>query len=569
MSPGVVRRLLVLLRGQRVLVAVSVVCRVVNHGLGVAIPASAVAFIPSVANRTLGLGTAVLALTVLALVKGMFRYLEQYTGHAVAFRLLADLRNRVFRWLERLEPGRLQDERSGDLVARVSGDIDRVEPFYAHTIAPAIAAVVVPTLALVALGALAGAGVALALALFVVAYLAVVPWIGARTATHIGPQARQLAGDAAAAVADTVQGAREVAVLEAGDRVVGRIAESDETRAKVEDGLARAAATRSLLGGLIAGGSIVSVAVIGVANGLGFQTLAISLVVAWTIWATVRSLEQVVPDTEQSLAAASRLFALEDLDSQSSGDAGSPKSGEVRFEVVTVRSGSKTLVDSLDLSVPSGTFLGVVGPSGSGKTTLIHALLRHRDPEAGRVWLGGTQVGDLSPQALAESISVVPQRPAIFAGTIATNLRIAHPGAGDSDLREALARVRLLEWVDGLELGLDTPVGERGVGMSGGQIQRLALARVLLRDPSVLVLDEATSELDAPTEQAILDEVHSERSGRTLIVVAHRLETMVDADVIAVMDRGRLVELGSHDELRQRGGLYAALWERHLDMLSL
>jgi ABC-type multidrug transport system fused ATPase/permease subunit len=135
-------------------------------------------------------------------------------------------------------------------------------------------------------------------------------------------------------------------------------------------------------------------------------------------------------------------------------------------------------------------------------------------------------------------------------------------------MRAALARASLLDWVDGLALGLETPVGERGVGMSGGQLQRLTLARAFLRDPAVLVLDEATSELDPGTEAAVLEEVYSERGRRTLVVVAHRMVTVVPADVIAVMDRGRLVELGTHDALLERDGLYAALWRRHEDLVA-
>jgi ATP-binding cassette, subfamily B, bacterial len=218
--------------------------------------------------------------------------------------------------------------------------------------------------------------------------------------------------------------------------------------------------------------------------------------------------------------------------------------------------------------VPSGSLVGIVGPSGSGKSSLVETLVRHRDPSYGSVLIGGQPVVGLSLPALRGAVSLVPQRLDVFHGTIASNLQIARPEAGIEEMRQALERARLLDWVDGLDGGLDTPIGEGGVGLSGGQAQRLALARAFLRDPRVLILDEATSELDTETERSVLDEVYSERGRRTLIVVAHRMETVVSADQIAVMDGGRLVELGTHDDLVAAGGLYAALWARHADMLA-
>jgi ABC-type multidrug transport system fused ATPase/permease subunit len=282
----------------------------------------------------------------------------------------------------------------------------------------------------------------------------------------------------------------------------------------------------------------------------------------------LRPLEEIIPDTEQSLAAASRLFELEDLEPQVAGDLGRPNDGEVRFERVSVQGGGLVMVESVDLIVPAGSFVGIVGPSGSGKSSLVATLVRQRDPSYGRVLIGGRPVEDLSPTALRAAVALVPQRLDVFHGTITSNLQIARPSAGIEEMTQALERASLLDWVHGLDRGLETPIGEGGIGLSGGQAQRLALARAFLRDPRVLVLDEATSELDTVTESAVLDEVYGERGGRTLIVVAHRMETVMSADQIAVMDGGRLVELGVHDDLVAASGLYAALWARHEDMLA-
>ena len=571
MRVGVTRRLLHLMKGQRWLMAVSASCRIVNQGLGVLIPALAAGFVVGVVEGSVpGLGTIVLVLVGLALVKGLFRYLEQFTGHAVAFRLLALLRNRVFRWLERVEPAALEGRRSGDLVARVSGDISRVEPFYAHTIAPAAAAVVVPAISVVGLLAVAGRPPALTLSGFVVLYLVVVPWLGRRSAERIGPQVRRMAGEAAAEVSDIVQGAQEIAVLGAGQRVLDEADRSDLERVAAEQQLARGSGRRALAGGLISAGAVVAVAAVAVAADLDALGLVVSIVVAWTVMTPLRALEEIAPDTEQALAAAARLFDLEDMEPQVRGQTSfdARSSRGVGFRDLSVQVGDSVLVDRVDLEVESGRFVGVVGPSGSGKSTLVQTLVRHRDPSSGRVEVGGRDVAELTPADLANAVALVPQRPDVFHGSLRSNLLVARPDATSPELLAALDRARLRGWVEALEAGLDTRVGERGLGLSGGQLQRLAMARAFLRDPAVLVLDEATSELDPETETEVLGEVLAERGKRTLIVVAHRMETVTTADLIAVMDRGRLVELGKHEELKARAGLYAALWERHEDMLA-
>ncbi len=407
MSGDVIARLLRLLEGHRGLMAISALCRVVNQTLAVAIPAVAVAFVVEVADVSAReLGSVVWILVGLAVVKGLFRYLEQFTGHAVAFRLLAVLRNQVYRWLARLEPARLQDERSGDLVARVSGDISRVEPFYAHTIAPLVAAVLVPMVSLSALAWLFDPLPALVLAGVIVIYLGVVPWIGRRRIEALGPAVRRMAGQSAGAVADIVQGAHEIAVLDAGSDVLEKTVGAGHDLVAIRSSLARSSARRVLAGGVVSALAVVLVAAVGTLADLGLETVAVSLAVAWTVMTSVRSLEEIVPDTEQALAAAGRLFELEDLQPQSTGHAAvSDDPSHVHFEEVTVAAGDSTLVDRIDLEVAPGSFLGVVGPSGSGKSTLVQTIVRHRDPASGRVMLGSRDVGELSSSELSRTVA--------------------------------------------------------------------------------------------------------------------------------------------------------------------
>jgi ABC-type multidrug transport system fused ATPase/permease subunit len=573
MTIDVVTRLLGLLRPEWRLVVVSVVSRISNNALSVAIPAVAAGFVVSAAEvGTPGVGEAVATLGGLALVKGGFRYLEQFTGHAVAFRLLAVLRNEVFRWLKRLEPGSLESDRSGDLVARVAGDIDRLEPFYAHTIAPLASAICVPAIAIVGLALVVGPGPSLALTPFVIAYLAV-PWLGLSGSALARSEARRLSGESAGALADLVQGSREIAILGAVSRVMSATARSDRVLATLTLAQSASSARRSLIGWVISGGALIAVTVVSASEYTsGEVTLAglcVSIVVAWAVMTPLRALEQIAPDSASALVSAARLFELEDRAPQTYGTAGfdSAAPADVRFHAVTVTAGGANILESVDLVVGDGAFVGVVGPSGSGKSTLVQTLVRYRDPESGHVSLGDRIVLDLAPGVLSQAIAVVPQRPDIFFGSVASNLEVARPGATEQQMLHALERACLLSWLGDLEAGLDTPIGELGLGLSGGQIQRLALARVFLRDPKVLILDEATSELDSGTERAILDGVLADRGSRTVIVVAHRMETLVSADLILVMDGGRLVETGTHLDLRSAGGLYSHLWARHDDVL--
>ncbi len=234
--------------------------------------------------------------------------------------------------------------------------------------------------------------------------------------------------------------------------------------------------------------------------------------------------------------------------------------GEVRFEHVGHRydSGPEALHD-IDLTVPAGSSLALVGPTGAGKSTLAWTVARLHDPTSGRVLIDGVDVRDLDPESLSAVVGVVTQETYLVHDTIRANLQLAKPGADDDELWLALAAARVDDVVATLPDGLDTVVGARGHRFSGGERQRLALARTILRNPPVLVLDEATSALDTRTEQAVTDAIADLSRGRTTITIAHRLSTIRNADQIAVLDHGELVELGSHDELLARGGLYAGL----------
>jgi ATP-binding cassette subfamily B protein len=279
------------------------------------------------------------------------------------------------------------------------------------------------------------------------------------------------------------------------------------------------------------------------------------------------ALAEVWGEVSQTAGAAERIVELLQLEPAIKAPAlplalpAKPR-GEVRFENVSYAYPSRretNVLSGVSFSAASGERIAVVGPSGGGKSTLFHLLLRFDDPQSGKIFLDGVELAKTDPREVRKKIALVPQEPAIFAASIAENIRYGKPGASDAEVRRAAETALVDEFVRVLPQGYDTPVGERGVTLSGGQRQRLAIARAVLRDAPVLLLDEATSALDAESEALVQKALERIMAGRTSLVIAHRLATVLGADRIVVLQTGKVVEEGTHAALSASNGLYSRL----------
>ena len=280
-----------------------------------------------------------------------------------------------------------------------------------------------------------------------------------------------------------------------------------------------------------------------------------------------------------SLAAIDRLFAFFDVEPEVADDPkGAPlkvSRAAITFDRVSFaysahgNGGMREVLHGVDLKVEPGTTIALVGRSGAGKTTLASLIPRFYDPSSGRILIDGVDIASVTLKSLRDSIGIVPQDAVLFSATVRENVHYGRPGASDADVWCALEQANIRDFIESLPNGLDTTIGERGMKPSTGQRQRLALARIFLKDPPILILDEATSGLDSEVENLIHDAVRRLMKGRTSVLIAHRLATAVGADLIVVLDQGKLVETGTHEQLVARGGVYAQLYHEQTRKLAI
>jgi ATP-binding cassette subfamily C protein CydCD len=513
------------------------------------------------------------ALFVLAPAAGVLHWVESWIAQDMAFRLLAEMRVDLFNKVVRLAPAYLVRRRTGDLVAMATEDVEMVEFFFAHTIAPAFVAVLVPSVAIAVLGAF-HAGLAAALLPFL-AVVVVSPFVLRRRIDRLASRDREALGELNAFGVDSVQGLTEVIAFQQEPRRKAAFVELVKKHHAVrlpffgdltlQTVLVEVMTTFGGLAVVLAGGLLVQNDV------MAATYLPLLTLLAMAAFLPVSEIADIGRQLADTLGATRRLHAVHTepvpvtdgpRDSENAGSGGVG----VAFEAVSFRYPgiARAALEDVTLELPPGKTVALVGPSGAGKTTLAHLLLRFWDPGEGGITLAGHDLRDYRLDALRRQVALVAQDTYLFNDTLEANIRIARPGASEAELASAVRRAALEPFVESLPQGLETRVGERGMALSGGQRQRVAIARAFLRDAPVLVLDEATSHLDATSERLVHAALRELMQDRTTLVIAHRLSTVREADVIAVLDRGRLVETGRHDVLLRRGGLYAHLVGRQL-----
>ncbi|WP_315135044.1 ABC transporter ATP-binding protein [Achromobacter marplatensis] len=506
-------------------------------------------------------------LLIAAPLAALFHWLESWLAHAMAYQLLADMRVKLYDKLERLAPAYLLQRRSGDLVALATQDVEMVEYFYAHTIAPAIVSVLVPLSVLGFLGIYSWP-VALALLPFL-AYALVSPVRGRRHVDALGDKARHALGEMSAHTTDTIQGLADLTAFQAtGRRREQFLKVADQYRIRRLDilrDLSRQTAWFEVAMGL--GG--LAVAVVGAlqvsAGALSASMLPLLVLIALATFLPVSEISQVSRQLADTIAATRRLHVVaNEPEPVTDGPLAPPVATHglsLAFEHVSFAYPGKdedTLKD-LSFKAPAGATVAVVGASGAGKSTVASLLLRFWDPRTGVVKLDGVDVRQLQLDGLRERVALVTQDTYLFNDTLEGNIRLARPEATPDELARALDQAALTDFVRTLPDGLATRVGERGMQLSGGQRQRISIARAFLKNAPVLILDEATSHLDTLSEMQVRGALDTLMRHRTTLVIAHRLSTIRDADLILVLERGTLAEAGTHDQLLRKQGAYARL----------
>ncbi|WP_030938788.1 thiol reductant ABC exporter subunit CydD [Streptomyces sp. NRRL S-646] len=517
---------------------------------------------------------AVTATRAFGIGRAAFRYAERLVSHDAVLRMLADTRVAVYRRLERLAPAGLRSTRRGDLLSRLVADVDALQDYWLRWLLPAGSAAIVSAASIgFTTWLLPEAGLALAVGL--VAAGAGVPLVTGAVARRAERRLAPARGVLATRVTDLLTGTAELTVAGALPARTAEARRADGTLTRIASRAATATALGDGLTALLSGLTVAATALVGaqaVADGrLGGVTMAVVVLTPLAAFEAVLGLPLAVQHRQRVRRSAERVYEVLDAPEpvrepeQPRQAPASPFPIALKGLTARYEGQDRDALDGLDLTLHQGRRIAVVGPSGSGKTTLAQVLLRFLDPDAGSYTLAGVDAHALDGDDVRRLVGLCAQDAHLFDSSVRENLLLAQKDATEGDLRDALARARLLDWADSLPDGLDTLVGEHGARLSGGQRQRLALARALLADFPVLVLDEPAEHLDLPTADALTADLLAATAGRTTLLITHRLAGLETVDEVVVLDEGRVVQRGTYAELAAVPGPLRAMVEREAE----
>ncbi len=515
-------------------------------------------------------GALIAVVAILATASAARYYLVTSLGE----RVVADLRADLFRHLASLDASFYDTAKSGELLSRLTADTTQIKSAFGSSASVALRNLFMFVGAIVMMVATSPklSGLTLAAIPFIVLPLI----LSGRAVRARSRRAQDALATASAYAAENLGAVRAMQACGAERAVVARFAHA------AEDAYAAALEATKLRAFVTAGAifmvfsSVVAVLWLGAQDVLS-GVISAGLLSQFVLYAVLGAsslgeLSQVWSEVSAAAGAAGRIAEILAVAPRIVAPAHPaplprPLRGAIRFNSVNFAypAGHGHALEDLSLTVRPGERVALVGPSGAGKSTLFQLLLRFYDPQKGDITLDGVDLRDLDPAELRAAVALAPQDPVVFGASVAENIAYGREGAARQAIIEAARRAQAHDFISAMPQGYDTPIGERGVTLSGGQRQRLAIARAILADAPVLLLDEATSALDAENEAAVQAALHDVMAGRTSLVIAHRLATVLEADRIIVMDGGRIVEEGAHASLMAQGGLYARLAKLQFD----
>ena len=482
------------------------------------------------------------------ILRGLFRYLEQYMNHLIAFRVLALLRNRVFAAVRRLAPAKIEMMNKGDLISAISSDMELLEVFYAHTISPVCIAIITSLVYALALGQISLVA-ALVMLIGHIAIAVVLPMVFSSLAGSAAAETRRSLASISNSFLDLLRGIAEIISFAYQKRAVKKVNALNAKLKTNQDRLIRQLAVLLALEDMLEVFVTAAVFVVLAKSGNASSDILLASSLTYFSFGAVRAVSLLGNGLAQTLASADRVMSIleekpmvEEITNRgylSKNAIASYEADIIEVNGISFAYKSEKILDNFSLRVKNHEFIGIQGPSGCGKSTMLKLIMHFWNLEGGEIKIAGKNILDINTASLYEKLSYMTQTSEFFEGSIRDNLLIAKPDATDEELKEALRKASILDYVSSLKDGLDTYIKELGENFSGGEQQRLGLARCFLKDAEIYLFDEPTSNLDALNESIILNSIKKYMKGKTVLMVSHRDSTLRICDNVIILRQNR------------------------------